>query len=204
MPQTPNMARLRCAKLSDDDNKVEVDEKEGVIKNVAVMSLGDAKGWGFTIDKISLAQFMQHYATFGENGVPVRFQHPEDLGADDLGSEVGYLRNARLEDNQIRGDVYLGSWSSSMPGLGDVKTYLMEKAKTDPTACGMSAVFPFETEEITDPAGNVTGMAARLLGLEAVDFVGSPAANPNGLLSAKRITVAPPSAPRNVTITISY
>ena len=201
---TAKIAHLRCAKLEEDKNPIEVDDKEGVIKNVAVMTMGPAAGWGFSIDKTSLSQFMQHFATFGENGVPVRFQHPKDLEADDLGSEVGYLRNARLEGDQIRGDVYLATWSSAMPGLGDVKTYLMEKAKTDPGSCGMSAVFPFETEEMRDTAGNITGMAARLQGLEAVDFVGNPAANPNGLLSARRGPVESPAARRPLTINVNY
>jgi hypothetical protein len=162
---------------------VTVDIEQGVIYGAAVMTVGPAKGYGWNLDQTSLEQ-LQALIAGQPNGVPVRFKHPKmpeagESAPETLGSEVGYLRNVRIEGNVVRGDVYLADYAAVLPGQGNVREYLLRKAKSDPTGLGLSAVIGFDLEE------GETGLVARIGAVVAVDFVGDPAANPNGLLSAK-------------------
>lgn len=159
-------------------SSVDVDFENGIIKNASVMTIGPALGHGFELDQTSLQQLVD---TIGE-GVQVRFKHPADPSADSLGTDVGFVRNVRVDGNQVRGDVHLGAWSKSLPGVGDVWTYLLTKAQKAPATFGLSAVIDYEVEPVS--VGGPPRLMARIYGTEAVDFVGKPAANPGGLLSA--------------------
>jgi hypothetical protein len=172
---------------------VSVDADKALIRNAAVMTAMQTRGHGFTIDATTLKQVA---ALINEQsgGVKVRFKHqplpikPENDNEpvpDDLGTDVGHLVNARVEGDAVRGDIQLADYAEVLPGLGNVKDYILRKAKSDPTGIGLSAEIFFELEEQTDAAGNVIALVARVKEISAVDFVGKPAANPNGLLSAK-------------------
>lgn len=167
---------------------VEVDEEAGVIRNCAVMTVGPARGWGWNIDATSLEQTKALIDAAGDKGIKVRFRHPEmpEEGQpipDGLGTDVGYLRNARIVGESLRGDVHLQDYAEVLPQLGNVKAYLIRKAKTDPEGMGLSAVIGYEAVPIDDGRGGVSQLVARVYALDAVDFVGKPAANPRGLLS---------------------
>jgi hypothetical protein len=169
-----------------------VDEANGTIKGAAVMTIGPARGWPFSIDAVTLQQTADAI-NLKPKGVSVRFAHPADIqrGADgtvkvipteSLGTDVGYLSNCRVDGDAVRGDIALAEWSSAMPGLGDVRSYLLKKAAADPTGMGLSAMFAYEPETIIDAGGNAVAVA-RVFDVQGVDFVARPAANPNGLLS---------------------
>jgi hypothetical protein len=169
---------------------VQVDAEKGIIRNCAVMTIGPARGHGFDIDKTSLEQLVSLISA-EPDGVLMRFKHPtpEALGdgsyiePDSLGTDVGRLKNARIDGDSVRGDVYLGEWAKALPGQGDVWSYLISKAKNDPTGFGLSAVIAYDVEPIVSTSGAVTQLVARIESCNAVDFVGKPAANPNGLLA---------------------
>lgn len=182
------------------DKSVVVDEAAGVIKNVSLMTVGPASGHGFEVDQTSIEQMMALASAKGPDGVKSRFRHPEitetrdpvtgdtiQTVADDTGTQVGRIRNVRIEGTQLRGDIYLGNYAAMMPGLGNVRDYLLCHAKDDPAGIGMSAMFNFEVEPETDQFGNVVKCLARITDLTAIDFVSVPAANPMGLLSAKAL-----------------
>jgi hypothetical protein len=171
------------------DSEVQVDKVAGVIKNASIITIGPAKGWGFEIDATTLEQ-VATLINAAPKGVPARFKHPslaanaDGMVPDSLGTDVGYVRNARVVGNSVRGDVYLMDYAKALPGLGDVHTYLLLKAESDPSGFGLSAMIFFEPEAVADAGGNLTRLVARVFDVQAVDFVGTPAANPNGLLSA--------------------
>ncbi len=187
---TAQLFKGRSALLSDD--KLIVDATTGTIKNVSLITIGEAQGHGFWIDETTLDQMLA-LASKEPNGIKSRFKHPgtstdvnEDGDtiqtiADDIGSVVGRVKNIRKEDGRLRGDIVFGQYASNLPVLGDVKSYLLSMAQDDPTALGMSAVFEYKTdvsEEDNKPY-------ARPTALFSVDFVGTPAANSSGLLAAK-------------------
>ncbi len=198
------VAALRAPIAYSQPNEVEVDEINGIIRNVALMTIGPARGHGFDIDETTIRQLCELInADPSGAGVKSRATHPNvsDDGnvADDLMQLVGRVRNARIVGNAARGDVYLGDYAKKVPGLGDVWSYLCSLAKNDPTALGMSAMFSFDVDPQLDASGQPASMPARITNLVGVDFVGKPAANPNGLLSQP--ANAPPPAPSPTAIT---
>ena len=76
--------------------------------------------------------------------------------------------------------------------INDEGWYLLAFAANDPAGIGMSPVFNYYVEPQLDALGGVTGRPARLRSLEAIDFVGQPASNPKGLLSAQCFSPQPP------------
>jgi hypothetical protein len=175
---------------------VEVDEKAGIIKSAAVMTIGSAIGHGFSIDATTLEQ-VAALINANADGVKIRFRHPEPnpdgTMPDDIGDVIGRVKNARVEGDSVRGDVYLGDYASKLPGLGDVRSYLLSRAKQDPTGLGLSAVIRFDAEPVNGADGRAVDVVARVSEVAAVDFVGRPAANPNGLLSAAGTAPAAPT-----------
>jgi hypothetical protein len=199
------LVALRAPVVYSTAGDVDVDEAAGVIKNVALMTIGPARGHGFEIDATTLEQLAEKINSDPSGmGVKCRVTHPDidadGQMADDLMQLVGRVRNARIVGNAVRGDVYLGDFAKVVPGLGDVRAYLCSLAKHDPTALGMSAMFSYSIEPKLDDAGQVKALVARIQPAHTVvgvDFVGKPAANPNGLLSEPVTTVRPsvPPAP---------
>lgn len=172
-------ARLRANVLSFSN--VAIDPDAGIIRNASVMTIGPASGHGFELDQTSLQQLVAAFNARG-GSVKVRFKHPEikdDSIADDLGTDVGTISNFRIEGDRVRGDIQLASYAAKLPIYGDVRSYLIAKATEAPESFGLSAVIEYALERIDDR------VVARILDADAVDFVGTPAANPSGLLAAK-------------------
>src|ERR1700683_2305407 len=84
---------------------ISVDAKNGIIRNVAVMTAGPAAGHGFCIDEQTLDEFMQ----LAGDSLRCRFGHPElneslnqdgepvQSIADDIGAVIGTVCNLRRE-----------------------------------------------------------------------------------------------------------
>ena len=185
---TASTVALRSA-AAFSSSGVEVDEANGIIRNCAVMTVGPASGREWEIDRTTIEQ-LKALIDAQPEGVPMRFRHPELDGetqtfSETLGTDVGRLKNARIVGDTLRGDVHLGEYAKVLPALGDVWTYLITKAKSDPSGMGLSAVIGFDLETLNGSDGVPEKLVARIGACIAVDFVGKPAANPNGLLSAK-------------------
>lgn len=172
---------------------VNVDAEAGILRGVSVMTIGPAIGHGFELDSTSLQQLAEAIQVRGGT-IKVRFKHPRmsDDGSqeDDLGTDVGTLSNVRIEGDRVRGDITLAEHAAALPIYGDVRTYLLAKAQHSPESFGLSAVIEYTVEPVTGSDGTIRLMA-RILDADAADFVGSPAANPAGLLSTPPIRQEP-------------
>lgn len=164
---------------------IEVDRDNGIIRNVAVITLGTTKpsattDASFDVDTVTLQQ-VADAINASEVGVKSRITHVEVEGVqDDLPHRVGYIRNARVVGNQVRGDAYLHDPESTEA----IK--LMDIAENDPTSIGLSiAAFDRDAFTVEPSPTATTGLVLRVSRLDAVDWVGKAAANPAGLLSAK-------------------
>jgi hypothetical protein len=166
---------------------VDVDEEKGLIRNAAILTIGKPQGYSWDVDKTTLAQTAA-LLNARAGGTKVRFKHPpknnDGYLPEGLGMQVGVvLPGVRIEGDTLRGDVQLGEYAKNLPGLGDVRTYLLQLAKEHPMDVGLSAVIGFTV----DPQRGTDGkplLPARVYDCDAVDFVGTPAGNPNGLLAA--------------------
>ncbi|MDA8376378.1 MAG: hypothetical protein M0Z50_04750 [Planctomycetia bacterium] len=181
------IARMAAAPMSG----VTVDRDAGLIRNVAIMTVGPARGWGFWCDMTTLKQVLALLKT-RQVGMRSRFRHPAEpdgTPVDDMGTLVGHVINPHIDGETLRGDVQLGTFAQTMPGLGNVRDYLLGVAEEAPHDVGLSAVIHYEpvSPEESDPR-NPGLPVARVQKVDAIDWVSEPAANPRGLLSAKEPT----------------
>lgn len=175
---------------------LEVDHEAGVIRGVSVITAGQAKpssfGRGaFGIDATTLQQVAQGINA-NPVGLKVRVTHPEAVGetdrpvaVDDLPDRVGFIRNARVLGQKVVADVHFHSASDTQA------IRLMDIAEHAPESCGLSIVsLESSVEELPG-----VGPVLRLTSMYAVDWVGRPAANPTGMLSASgEIPAVPPAS----------
>jgi hypothetical protein len=142
---------------------VSVDTKAAIIPGVSVITSGKAIGHDFTIDATTLEQVRACSAAFPD-GVRVKIEHGTGFE-----SIVGVLKNFRIDDDQLRGDLHLIESHAQTPAI-------LEMAEKFPGSFGLSISF----SGVSDKSG-----AARCTELYSVDLVDYPAANPNGLFSAR-------------------
>jgi len=164
-------------------SSLRIDRSLGTIQGVAVIQAGMTKPSGgghgsFLIDNTTLQQ-VTDAINAKPAGVKVRVSHPEVEGTEELLHRVGYLTKARRVGTSVIAD-----FTAYDPENSHVRT-LMSIAETDPASCGMSIV---ATDGSTFEQ-NSTGQAVlRVTSLDAVDFVGEPAACHTGLLAASAAT----------------
>lgn len=165
--------------LSSAFSSVVVDTEQGIVKNVAVITQGPAKGHGWFIDSKMLDQVLTSIKEQPE-GVRVRWSHPSKGGGSNA-VPIGRLKNPRRDGMQIRADVHIGDYAKITP-LGDMRSFVLELAKEDPGQMGISIRFdPAQFESLSqDGAFKTFGRVAKITGADIVD---DPAANTNGLLS---------------------
>lgn len=202
--------RLAAVPMGVGDRTLDPKDLEaGLFKDVSIITRGPAIGHGFDIDDVTLQQVADSINRH-EGGVAVHITHPDPggwftAGTDGIMCLIGHAGDGggvRVEDGQVRGDIQLGEFAHHVPGSGDVWKFLTGVAKARPDAIGLSIRFiPDEFEERQDENDQSLPPAARVKDVLAVDFVGDPGANPDGLLSEgegkKRNQTSGQGRPRN-------
>jgi len=153
-----------------------VDRDAGIIRDVSLISLGEARGHGKTCDQKTLETVRDCAKTYTD-GLRIRwnpntFQH----GA---GMLLGWIppETIRIKGDKTVGDLHVYRAFPSEP-----KEYLYEIAETTPGNIGLSVEFTGDDEEIE---GN---KFARCTEIYAAMLVDLPAANPTGLFSENLTT----------------
>ncbi len=175
-------------KFLKSGDKLKIDEEAGVLRNLAIITKGEATGHFFHIDDVMLNQ-VKDGINNSEKGIRMRLTHPEYASffgsGDDVDVIVGRAKDATIEDGTVRGDAYLADYADLSP-RGKLRTYLLQVAKEDPEIIGISISFdPDEYDESQSKEGLPAG---RIRELMAIDFVGTPGGNPRGMLSQKKET----------------
>ena len=166
----------------------------GIIRDVAVITHGEALGHGVWIDATMLDQVAEA-GNEKENGIKARFTHP-GMSSDGLGKMLGRVQDFRVAGDQVLGDLHFSESSHKTPD-GDLAEYVMLLTEEDASAAGLSIVFEQDfdaTEMFTDYNTDESGVFispdgmnaddlphARLSQLRAADVVDEPAANPTGM-----------------------
>lgn len=167
----------------------QIDREAGTLRNVPVITRGPAKGHGFDVDDVLIGQVAKAIRSRGATGVKSRLTHPAGPGifgggTDPIEVTLGRIKNARKVDDgrQVRADLHIGRYAANSP-RGNLRDYILDIAEDDPGLIGLSIAFvPDEMAERRDDKDEKKAPAARLKELVAVDVVGDPAANPDGLL----------------------
>jgi hypothetical protein len=170
---------------------------EDAILGVSIATTGEAVGHRLLFDEVTLSQ-LQQLGSSKATGVKSRFTHP-DWFHDGLGKYLGRVRNFRVESEKLVGDLLISRTAHSSPA-GDIGQYVLDLAREDPAALGVSVVVDLERVWITDtgkekpaaggrPADAVGQYpVARITGLYAADLVDEPALNPNGIFNSENLT----------------
>ena len=151
-----------------------VDRATGIIRGVAVITEGIAKGHGEEIDAITLSQVAACARSFS-GGLKVVDRHTKS--SDSIFSTTGTLRNFRVEGGKVKADLHILDTEPN-------RDKLLEMAEKMPDTFGLSIAFSGPTE--TRDGRNF----ARCTEIYNAALVDVPAANPTGLFSA----VVPPLA----------
>jgi hypothetical protein len=165
-------------------SQLRVDAEAGIIYGVPVITAGTTKTSGngvapFDVDAVTLQQ-VTDAINESTGGVPSRMTHPEVEGTDSINHLVGTAINARIEGNRVLADMKLGAFAEHSP-QGNMRAYLLGIAQDVPSAAGLSIT---ANQVSFEPSDTATGRVLRIGKLNTVDFVGDPAANPTGMLSA--------------------
>lgn len=166
----------------------------GIIRNVSVITQGEALGHGLWCDSVMLDQVVEQGNEYWA-GLKARFTHP-GMSSDGLGRMLGRVHDFRREGDQVIADLHFSESSHSTPE-GDLAEYVMLLASEDGEAAGLSIVFEhdFENQEAfirsnldddgefssPDEANLANLPHARIDQLRAADVVDEPAANPSGM-----------------------
>lgn len=169
----------------------------GVIRNVSVITEGEALGHDLWIDS-EFNRSVMAAINLSETGIKTRLTHP-GLSSDGVGSKLGKIDSARVIGDQVVVDHHFTEASTKTPD-GNLSDYVMTLAEETPEDFGVSIVFAHDADaESAFIAANMQGEAkaqrfvspdennlnnythARLSQLRAADVVDDPAANPDGL-----------------------
>lgn len=173
-PAAPAPTEAPVANFSADSaafSKAKVDLEKRVVRGVSVITSGvSAIGHDMDTDDTTLRQMCDCANARGK--VKTKANHGK--GVEEI---CGYLTNFRIEGHKLLADWHL---LAKHPHTEQ----FLEMAETIPGECGMSASFAMPEHDSFGADGR---KKARCTDLVSVDFVHRPAANPNGLFSAKPI-----------------
>jgi|GEM_PF-722431 len=178
-----------------------VDREAGVIKGVALNTVGEAKGHGVSLDE-EFVQDVVRLGSFKRHGLKARFGHP-NMCSTTLGTYIGRFKNIRMGESVRDGEMrpaaicalHLSETAKTSPS-GDLHTYVLDMAENEPDMFGTSIVFTpgpkyyrrnedgekvYEDEDGFDEIGGEVFTEIRKL--HACDAVDEPAAN-DGLFSS--------------------
>lgn len=129
--------RFKTAPLFDQQN-LNVDTANGVIKDVAICTVGEAEGHGVHLDQ----SFIEDVVKLGNEysqGLKTRFGHPS-LSKEALGTYLGRFKNFKVAGKKAVADQYLDVVAKKSPG-GDLYSWCIEMAQKNPDQFGASIVF---------------------------------------------------------------
>ena len=161
-----------------------IDKENGIIKNVLVISEGEAKGHNLFLNQ----EFLDCTVTLGNDsskGIKARFGHP-NMCSTALGTYIGRYKNFHKENNIVLADLYLDETARISPN-GNLYDYILSLAASNPDSFGSSIAFKCGkintlTEKDNQTEEVFTRNYATIESLHAVDLVDEPAAT-NGLFA---------------------
>jgi hypothetical protein len=136
-----------------------VDAESGVVRGVAVVSEGPAKGHGMYADRKTLESVAACAARYA-SGVRVKAEHEGTIL-----DTIGQLRDFRVDGGILRADLHMLSADEG------TRRKVLEMARTMPDTFGLSIDFDYTTEEI---GGKKYARCTNLLNVALVE---EPAAN---------------------------
>lgn len=146
MPVTPQMLRAGAS-----GPPIGVDREQNVIRGYVVAQEGPFKTPGRgEFDRDGLRSIVR-LMNASRLGVKSRFAHPT-LSDDGLGKFLGRAKNARMDTNRVRADLWLDETSFDTPS-GNLGKYVLDLAESDSEALSSSLVIDADQEYRRDKNG---------------------------------------------------
>lgn len=166
------------------DPVIKHEKGKGAIFGYAVITKGklneqDVRDW--EMDDISLTQIVE-LGNKNNIGIKSRFGHP-NMSGEALGTFLGRAKNFRKDGDAVRADLYFDETAYKTPN-GDLATYILDLAASDPDSFGTSIVFSADFEvrlekdgtRKKDEKGKELPKLVRFKKLYGSDVVDDPAA----------------------------
>jgi hypothetical protein len=152
MPATlpPQTEWLRANVPAAARGLVGVDRQKKAILGYVVAQRGVFKDKRGEFDDLSLRKVVELMRA-EPAGLKSRFGHPT-LSEDGVGKYLGRAKNPRLDGDRVRADLFFDPTAFKTPG-GDLATYLMDLAESDPDALSSSLVLQSDYEAKLDAKG---------------------------------------------------
>ena len=160
-----------------------VDRENGIISNVVVTAMGEAKGHNIHLN----SKFLDDVVTLAaehKQGIKARFGHP-NICATALGTYLGRYKNYRRIGDSVLADLHLDQSAKSSPN-GNLYSYVLDMAENNPDMFGASIAFKQgeSIKEFSEVNGKkIERSYATIKALYATDLVDSPATT-DGLFEA--------------------
>lgn len=180
----PDAALFRTEATRETPTRV--DRKARVIFGASLMQVGDINdSRPFSVDLKTLQQ-AQELASRSSNGLKARYTHP-NMSSDGMGSYLGRWKNLRVDGDKLRGDLHIADAAFTSP-QGDLATYVMDLAESDPEAFGVSLATQLNGADLQQWERNSSDdkperWPMRFEQIRAGDIVDDPAATRGGLFS---------------------
>ena len=185
MPQLDTVADpayFRTTRTAEQPARV--DRKANIIFGANLMQVGDlndgdVRPW--TVDAETLSQ-AQRLMSKSHNGAKARFTHP-NMSSDGMGSYLGRWKNVRVDGGTLRGDLHIADAAFKSP-QGDLGTYVMDLAESDPQAFGVSLATKIDENNLNDfkrKSEDGQKWPMRFSDVRAGDIVDEPAATRGGM-----------------------
>jgi hypothetical protein len=165
-----------------------VSETEGVMYEVSLLQIGEAKGHDILVDESSLTSALE--ALRGSPKLPAFLTHSGALVSDRLLQQVGYFMDFFIDDGKLKASKFV-ALDSFKEGQPQEYRKLFDIALNIPETFGVSLVFEAELawkvgdKEIVSnerPSESSEDKPyVRFVEIQSADFVDTPAANEEGL-----------------------
>ena len=149
-PVKPSKRWFSGAKMSFANTNV--DHEAGIIRNVILCQVGEAKGHGVHLEQSFIDDLNAYAQKYHQKGMKCRFGHPS-MSTDALGSEAGRFHNFSVDGNKIRADLHLYNSANLSPTHPNMANYLWSMAEEDPEGIMTSIVFKPKYEYQYDDKG---------------------------------------------------
>lgn len=107
----------------------QIDEENGIISDVVVCEVGQAKGHGVSLELSFIEKLVNYCVThFSSAGLKARFGHPS-MSDSTMGAQLGHFKNFRVRDNQAIADLHLLASAELSPTKPGMRSWMLSMAK---------------------------------------------------------------------------
>jgi hypothetical protein len=136
--------RFKSAPLSlkqaAKDTPLSIDAENGIIHNVIMCQVGEAKGHGVHLEQSFIEELVAYDNQYHANGLKARFDHPA-LCEGTMGTQLGKFTNFRVVEDKAVADLQLLAAADASPKHPQMREWTLKMAQESPDFLMSSIVF---------------------------------------------------------------